>query len=119
LIRTVALEWKFGKPGSAARSTEREDVLREIAGVYSDNPSAQEDFEAEVDRSLAHLPDRVALSVLKDWRADLLDLEDPDPKTTHVTSLDVRIVRQLSAARVPIASLPRAVQDRLRDSIPR
>ncbi len=61
----------------------------------------------------------MTVAVLKDWHHDLSSVDrndDPDPETHHNTLLDVRILRQLRAARVPVSSLEESLQERLRDS---
>jgi membrane protein required for colicin V production len=95
---------------------ERRQLLQEIAKLFSDYPDAQSAIVEEVDLALAGIPDHVHLAVLKDWHADLMAADDPDPETKLTTSLDVRIVRQLAAAKVPLTTLGDALQDRLRDA---
>ena len=103
------------RPSNVA--AERDRLLAEITSVYSDFRNAQEAMAEEVIVSLAGVPDQVVLGVLRDWRADLLSIDrsaDPDTGTSINTPLDVRIVRQLAAARVPLSSLDTSLQTRLR-----
>jgi membrane protein required for colicin V production len=117
------VKWKDGnppEPESGDSQPKQSDLLQEIAAVYSDFPDDRKVMIEEIEISLSGIPDRVALAVLSDWRADLLDLDpDPDPATDFATPLDIRIVQQLSNARVPLATLSGSLQDRLRESMPR
>lgn len=112
-----------GEPEPRADSPtapDRDRLLTDIAAVYSDHPEARATVVEEIELSLSGLPDRVALGVLEDWRADLLALDpDPDPETSMTTRLDLRILRQLSLAKVPLTTLGSALRERLRDSLPR
>ena len=70
-----------------------------------------------MEAQLRGIPDDVALNVLRDWRADLLDKNsDPDPGTTDRSSLNDRIVRQLKKSGISLRSLDAATRDRLRGS---
>jgi uncharacterized membrane protein required for colicin V production len=87
------------------------DVVRALANT--DQATRTDDIE----RSLRGIPDEVAMAVLRDWRADLLDRQnDPDSETTSQTSLNDRIRRQLKRAGVSVRSLDTATQDRLLNS---
>ena len=95
-------------------ASSRAKLLGDISAVYTNNPDSQASIAGEIELSLSGLPNRVVRSVLADWRADLLDLKpDPDPETSESTSLDGRIVRQLSAARIPLSDLDTGLQYRL------
>jgi uncharacterized membrane protein required for colicin V production len=113
--QAVADEWKNGKPArQPSNSSRRTQLLKEIAAIHSDFPKAQEAMIEEIESSLAGLPDPVSLAVLSDWHADLWAIKpDPDTGTDHTTPLDARIVRQLEAARIPVASLGAVLRDRL------
>ncbi len=101
--------------GQPARADDRDGLIREIANGYSSEPSAQAKYVRKIDEWLRGLPDRVTLGVLQDWRADLAGAgTDPDPETTIDTSVDQRIIRQLTIQRVSVFQLSRSLQDRLR-----
>lgn len=120
LIRTISLEWREGKPEDRDSGNERARLLQEVGAVYFDFPDAQESMIEEVELSLAGVPDEVALAAIRDWHADVMAIRpDPDPETDLSTLLDVRIVRQLERARVPLGSLSSTLQDRLQDSVRR
>ena len=118
LIRKTLQEWLDGPPASAGETNgERADLERAISralvATKADRPAAIDDIEA----SLKGIPDDVALNVLRDWRADLLDKNsDPDPRTTDRSSLTDRILNQLSKSGVPLRSLDAATRERLRGS---
>jgi len=83
-----------------------QNQLREISAIYSDLPDAQNQIVGEVEAALDGLPETVSQGVIEDWHADLLDVQpDPDPGTSFSTQLDVRIVRQLSRAGIPINTI--------------
>lgn len=80
----------------------RAQLLQEIASVYSTYPKAQELIRKDIDQQLAQLPERVALAVLEDLRADLWGAApDPDPFTSMATPLRDRIARQTAGVEVP------------------
>ena len=115
-IRRISLEWT-PQPGPTEDSAgaEQRRLLEAIAAVYSDFAGAREALIEELEFSLAGLPDRVALAVVRDWHSDLLALDraaDPDPETSLATPLDERIVRQLDRARMPLTALPAELQRR-------
>ena len=59
----------------------------------------------------------MALKVLRDWRADLSDKNsDIDPRTTDRSSLNDRILRQLSKSGISLRTLDAATRERLRGS---
>lgn len=100
---------------TAGMAAERDALLREIAEVYADEPSARQSLIDEIQAATAGLPASVSAAVLRDWHADLLlGMPDPDPATDVSTTLDSRIVRQLQLAGVPLDTLGRGLQDRLR-----
>jgi uncharacterized membrane protein required for colicin V production len=117
LVRQAAEAWENGKPnaGPAANPAERSRLLQEISAVYTNFPPAQSDIVEEIQTSLRGLPDQVADRVVRDWHADLMAINpDPDPQTDITTPLDVRIVRQLAVAKLPLSTLSTTLQDRLR-----
>jgi hypothetical protein len=84
--------------GPAPALPRRTRLMQDIAAEFSDLPRAQAFIRDDIERQLADVPERVALSVLEDWRTDLLGGgPDPDPSTTASTPLPERIVRQMSA----------------------
>jgi uncharacterized membrane protein required for colicin V production len=101
-------------PLTEAERTQRAELLFGIARVYTQFPAAQQTIVDEVAGQLVGVPPRVQLKVLADWSADLLEAgSDPDPETSPVTPLDVRIQRQLGAANVSAESLDQALRERL------
>ena len=129
-LREIADAWKNGKPANVVNSPlplddelisgQRTRLLSEIAAAFTAVPDAQATIIEEIERSLSGLPDRIAVAVLRDWRADLKKIApDPDPQTDVSLPLDARIVRQLQLAGVPLTTLSSSLQDRLRDSFTR
>ena len=118
LIRKTLQEWIDGPPATAGdvdgeRGTLERAIARALVATKADRPAAIDDMEAQ----LRGIPDDVALNVLRDWRADLLDKNsDPDPGTTDRSSLNDRIVRQLKKSGISLRSLDAATRDRLRGS---
>lgn len=116
LLRKTLQEWAEGPPASAGqadgeRADLERDITRALRAANADRPPAVDEIEA----SLAGIPDDVALKVLRDWRADLLDKNsDPDPSTTDRSSLNDRILSQLSKSRISLRSLDAATRERLR-----
>jgi uncharacterized membrane protein required for colicin V production len=115
LIRKTLQEWIDGPPATAAdvdgeRGTLERAIARALVAAKVDRPAAIDDMEAQ----LKGIPDDVALNVLRDWRADLLDkTNDPDPSTTDRSSINDRIVRQLKKSGISLRSLDAATRDRL------
>jgi len=118
LIRKTLEEWaNSGTAPAGEVNGERvhleRDIVRALVDAQADRPPAIDDIEA----SLKGIPDDVALNVLRDWRADLLDKNsDPDPRTTDRSSLNDRIRNQLSKSGVSLRSLDAATRERLRGS---
>ena len=128
VLRTVTDNWGEGQPqvsaptdnssfganGAQQITSERTQLLKQIAAVYSDYPDAQKSMIEEFELDLSGLPDQIVIAVLKDWKADLLlDGGDPDPQTDVTTPLDARVLRQLQLQRVPVNSLGAALQQRM------
>jgi uncharacterized membrane protein required for colicin V production len=115
LIRKTLQEWIDGPPATAGdvdgeRGTLERAIARALVAAKADRPAAVDDMEAQ----LRGIPDDVALNVLRDWRADLLDKNsDPDPSTTDRSSINDRIVRQLKKSGISLRSLDAATRDRL------
>ena len=105
---------------AANNSSEGDELLSPlIAGIsqiLSNKPDRQEEKQSELEALLRGVPAGVATSALRDWKADLLGADDPDPETDLTTPLDVRLVRQLSAAGIRLDSLPRPIRQRLEDA---
>ncbi len=118
LIRKTLQEWADGPPAPAGeadgkRASLERDITRALVDAEADRPGAIDDIEA----SLKGIPDDIALNVLRDWRADLVDKNsDPDPRTTDRSSLNDRILSQLSKSGVSLRSLDAATRERLRGS---
>ena len=110
LIRKTLQEWADGPSAPAGdaggeRADLEHDITRALVNSDGDRPAAIDDIEA----SLKGIPDEIAIKVLRDWRADLLDKNaDPDPRTTDRSSLNDRILSQLSKAGVSLRSLDAA-----------
>ena len=117
LIRKTLQEWIDGPPATAGEvdrpsgaNLERGIAHVALVTAKTDRPAAIDDMEAQ----LRGIPDEVALNVLRDWRADLLDKSsDPDPSTTDRSSMNDRIVRQLKKSGISLRSLDAATRDRL------
>jgi len=116
--RTAEEQPADSKPST--NSTEGDEPLSPlIAGIsqiLSNKPDRQGEKQLELEALLRGVPAGVAASALRDWKADLLGANDPDPETDLTTPLDVRLVRQLSAAGVRLDSLPRPIRQRLEDA---
>jgi uncharacterized membrane protein required for colicin V production len=119
LIRKTLREWIDGPPAPASSAggsdDERADLERAIArslvATRADRPAAIDDIEAH----LKGIPDDVSLNVLRDWKADLSDTtSNADPKTTDRTSLNDRILNQMSKSGLSLRTLDAATRDRLR-----
>lgn len=83
----------------------REQLLYEISAEFSQFAPAQAKIRADIQNQLAGVPETVAVSVLEDWRSDLIrarpgelveQVFDPDPHTTASTSLKDRIEHQMA-----------------------
>ena len=106
LMQRIAEDWRFGKPDSNSTTdsagANRLELLEEISGIFSDWAPTRESIIADIETSLSGVPDQVAVRVLEDWRADLMEIKpDPDPQTSFSTPLDERIQRQLQLAGLP------------------
>jgi uncharacterized membrane protein required for colicin V production len=118
LIRKTIQEWMDRPPASAGGSDDEraeleKAITRSTVATRADRPAAIDDIEAH----LKGIPDDVALNVLRDWKADLLDKNsDPDSSTTDRSSLNDRILSQLSKSGISLRSLDAATRDRLRGS---
>ena len=125
-IKPLAQAWRNGRP----ESSEQEETIRaggspealvqEISREFSNRPNVQSAKVAEIHAALAGIPNQVQTAALTDWHADLLGLTpDPDPETDLTTPLDVRLVRQMQRAGVPMTRLASQVQQRLRSAVQR
>jgi len=94
----------------------RTDLLRSIAAIYTDSSAAQSAIIEEVDSILNGIPDNVSRAVLNDWLADVTGKgPDPDPQTDETSTLDLRILRQLSLFGIELKTLSDALQSRFKD----
>lgn len=127
-IQPIAKAWRSGKPASESQVvrapqqslSEERALIREISKALSKRPEVQAQKSAEIEAALNGVPDQVAIAVLADWKSDLLAIDpDPDQDTDLATPLDVRIVRQLQRARVPLTRLSSDLQDRLNSPVRR
>lgn len=117
-LLTTLDRWSKGKPKTESPNTpapeelarRREQLLFDIAGQYTSNSRAKTEIARQLDQEFAGLPDQIAVAVLDDLRSDLWGaLPDPDPGTSITSTLEERMVRQLSAAGIPVSRLtPRA-----------
>lgn len=109
--------WNNAAPPPAAddKVAGTEQSLAAISRIFSDRQDEQDRFREQVTQRLAGVPVQVAAAALLDWQADLTAATDPDPQTDYRTKLDVRIYRQLTAARVPIERLSQGLQQRMRN----
>ncbi|MEW4530768.1 CvpA family protein [Maioricimonas sp. JC845] len=127
-LLTTLDRWSKGKPKTESPNTpapeelarRREQLLFDIAGQYTSNSRAKTEIARQLDQEFAGLPDQIAVAVLDDLRSDLWGaLPDPDPGTSITSTLEERMVRQLSAAGIPVSRLTPALQSRLRTNTPR
>lgn len=104
-------------PASSRNTTalrgERKQLLKSITGVFYSAPDDMAAAEVDINQTLTGLPDEIAIAALRDWSADLLGDNDPDPQTDVSASLEERIRRQLRRARIDERNLPADVQKRL------
>ena len=100
-------------------SVEKGKLIKEIVGIYSDYPKAQNSMIEEIESTLKDLPDRIVIPALKDWRSDLSGGKqtDPDPGTDYTTTLPARLMRQLREARVPESELKPGTIQRLTEEL--
>ena len=95
-------------------SPQRQELLQEIARVFSSQPGQQARKMTEIETVLLGLPDPIAVGALSDWLSDLRgDDPDPDPETDVSTLLNVRIARQIDSQNIPRNRLPQEWQTRL------
>ena len=87
-------------------------MLNEIGDIYQD----RELIVRRTQEHLAGVPSNVKVGVIEDWYADLNMRPDPDPYTNVQSRLDVRILRQLERARVPLTDLSFELRQRLNRS---
>lgn len=121
IIRQVTDQLNTPAPAPSTTPQQQQDwkqhrarLLREISGIYTDHPEAQQLIMEEVVHSLYGLPDMVTVAVLEDWYSDLRRLQpDPDPSTDMTSPLDKRILNQLTKAKISFNTLPAEMQSRL------
>ena len=124
-VFSVLQRWQAKPPTEETGSTQNvgyvqpapqtmESLTAAIAGQLARSVQDQTAYEQSIAAGLAGLPDAVSLGVLKDWQADLSgSTTDPDPQTNTGTSLDQRIIRQLTIQRVSVYQLSQELRDRL------
>jgi uncharacterized membrane protein required for colicin V production len=101
------------QPGVAGNS-QRQQLLRGIAKVFSSRQSEQAQKMTEIETIMLGLPDPVATGVLEDWLSDLRGSDpDPDPQTDLSTNLNVRIARQIDGQNIPHNELSPEWQSKL------
>ena len=104
-------------PGLPMDADER---IQQIIEIYSDSGSVRRDIASNIRQKLADLPSGVSRAVLDDWYADLMAIRpDPDPETNFDSDLDWRILRRVTAARIPLTQLSIGLQQRLRNAVRR
>lgn len=92
----------------------RAQLVTSIASLLARQPQDVPAYEQYIVERLKGLPDAITLAVLQDWKADLTQgAEDPDPQTNAGTSLDRRIISQLTLQRVSVYQLSQELQTRL------
>ena len=101
--------------GPVARS--RSELVQAIADIYSNSAPASVAVIEEIDSILNGIPDEVATAVLYDWLADVTQTApDPDPETDETSSLNQRIIRQLTRLGIDLNTLSDAWQSRVQNS---
>ncbi|WP_437192685.1 CvpA family protein [Planctomicrobium sp. SH527] len=100
---------------TANLAAKRAEQMRTIAAAYSPAAAVQQNIELDITQRTAGIPDNVVVAALDDWIADLQRrVPDPDPQTTQVHPVEIRIVRQLQVAGMRVEQLSLDVQQRLR-----
>ena len=119
LIRQVLDDWSNGKPQvNANTQNEKGTLIRDIVGVYSNYPRAQDSMIEEINNTIKDLPDKIVIPALRDWKSDLSKApNDPDPSTDNTTPLTIRLLKQLREARIPDSSLNSAALKRLTEEL--
>lgn len=110
------VDWSSTEPVGYSQppAPSRAQLVTAIAALLARQPQDQPAYEQYISERLAGLPDAIMLAVLQDWKADLTQGgEDPDPQTNASTSLDRRIISQLTLQRVSVYQLSQELQTRL------
>ncbi len=124
-LRQIAIDWLDqpapGGPAEGAGGQTMSQLLQDIADVYAQTPADRTRVIQQIQEQLRGLPDQVTAGVLVDWRADVSGGQqaDPDPQTTAKTTIDQRIIRQLTIQRVSVWTLGDALQKRLSEAVQR
>jgi hypothetical protein len=93
----------------------RDELIAGVVRVLSNDADERSALARDVRAGLSGVPDQAVAAVLRDWLIDLTgDGADPDQGTDVTTSLDQRIVRQLSRLGIPESRLNQALRERLR-----
>jgi uncharacterized membrane protein required for colicin V production len=101
--------------GPNARS--RSELVQAIANIYASSAPAADAVSEEINSILNGLPDNVATAVLNDWLADVTkSASDPDPVTDETSSLNQRIIRQLTHLGIDLNTLSDAWQSRFQNA---
>jgi uncharacterized membrane protein required for colicin V production len=109
-------EWGSTEPVGYSQppAPSRAQLVTAIASLLARQPQDQPAYEQYISERLTGLPDAVIVGVLQDWKADLTQgATDPDPQTNASTSLDRRIISQLTIQRVSVYQLSQELQNRL------
>ncbi|MCA9073416.1 MAG: CvpA family protein [Planctomycetaceae bacterium] len=124
MIITVASQWlgqgsQSGnvQPATTSQTTTNDltRLIQDIASQYPPAAQGQSSIASRVESAVRGLPESIMRPVLEDWRADVTGTQpDPDTSTTAQTSVDQRIISQLTIQRVPVYQLSDSMQQRLR-----
>ena len=110
---------KTGSPTVPDRTPrKRSELVRAIAEIYTDSTPASDAVIEEIDAILNGIPDNAATAVLHDWLADVTQqtASDPDPTTDETSSLNQRIIRQLTLLGIDLNTLSAAWQSRFQNA---
>ncbi len=123
-LRRTALDWLNGKPAAPANAHTGEstdEMIQEISAAYAHLPGPQMVVATQIHEQLRGLPDQILRGVVVDWQSDLQGASpaDPDPQTNANTTIDQRIIRQLTLQRVSVWSLSESLQKRLTQAVQR
>jgi uncharacterized membrane protein required for colicin V production len=100
---------------AASATNEREQLLVDVSQLRSSFPQIQIRLQSELRGLMSGIPDNVAVAVLKDWKADLSNdrANDPDRATDINTSVEQRILQQMTRNGVRLDQLDPALRERL------
>jgi uncharacterized membrane protein required for colicin V production len=114
-VATVSPSQNPSQPSPGSLVNEREQLLTEVSQLRSTFPQIQSRLQSELRGLMAGVPDSVAVTVLRDWKADLLrDFNnDPDRSTDFTTPVEQRILRQMQLQGIRVENLDAALRVRL------